>query len=108
MNSREKGKRGERKLANILKEYGYEARRNQQYCGVNGDADIVGLPGVHIECKWVEKLNLDSAMEQAIRDAREGEIPAVFHKKNKREWYVTLRLKHFMKIYGVFEKILRR
>lgn len=108
MNSREKGKRGERKLANILKEHGYEARRNQQYCGANGDADVVGLPGVHIECKWVEKLNLDSAMEQAIRDAREGEIPAVFHKKNKREWYVTLPLKHFMKIYGVFEKFLRR
>ena len=40
MNSRDKGKRGERELAAILKEYGYcEARRGQQYCGADGSAD---------------------------------------------------------------------
>ena len=44
-------------LANLLKDYGFEdARRGQQYCGANGDADVVGLEGVHIECKRVEKL----------------------------------------------------
>lgn len=99
MNSRRKGAAGERELANVLKEYGYEARRGQQFSGANGDADVVGLPGVHIECKRVEKLNLDSAMEQAIRDARENEIPAVFHRKNRTEWKVTLSLEDFMKLY---------
>lgn len=58
MNSNQKGKKGERELAAILKSYGYEdSRRGQQYCGSNGDADVVGLPGIHIECKRVEKLN---------------------------------------------------
>lgn len=51
MNSREKGKRGERELAGELRRHGYDARRGQQYCGANGDADVVGLPGLHIECK---------------------------------------------------------
>lgn len=30
---REKGKRGERELAGVFREYGYDARRGQQYCG---------------------------------------------------------------------------
>ena len=50
---REKGKRGERELAGILRDYGYNCRRGQQYCGTSGDADVIGLPDVHIEVKRV-------------------------------------------------------
>ena len=64
--SREKGKRGERELAGRLREYGYDARRGQQYSGMDGD-DVVGLPGIHIECKRVERLDLYAAMDQAAR-----------------------------------------
>ncbi len=92
MDSREKGKRGERELARKLKELGFEARRGQQYCGAAGDADVVGIPGVHIECKRVENLNIHKAMAQAQSDAREGEAPMVFHRKNGGEWLVTVRL----------------
>lgn len=100
MNSREKGKRGELELAGKLKEYGYETRRGQQYCGANGDADVIGLPGIHIECKRVEKLNLYDAMAQAVSDSKEKEMPAVFHRKNNCEWLVTIRFDDFMKLYG--------
>lgn len=100
MNSRRKGAAGERELANKLKDYGYRTRRGQQYCGANGDADVVGLPGIHIECKRVEKLNLYDAVAQSVRDAKEGETPAVFHRKNNCEWLVTLRMDDFMKLYG--------
>lgn len=98
-NSRQKGKRGELELANILKEYGYDARRGQQYSGANGDPDVVGIPGIHIECKRVEALNIDKAMEQAIADAREGEMPAVFHRKDRKPWKVTMLMGDFLKIY---------
>lgn len=84
MNSKQKGKRGELELKNKLNSYGYDTRRGQQYCGLEGDADVVGLDGIHIECKRVEKLNLDSAMRQAVDDARDGEVPAVFSKKNRK------------------------
>lgn len=99
MNSRNKGAAGERELAGKLKEYGYDCRRGQQYCGANGDADVVGLPGVHIECKRVERLNLYEAMKQSGSDANEGEIPTVFHRKNRQQWLVTMRLEDFMKMY---------
>lgn len=84
VNSREKGAAGERELANLLKQYGFKTRRGQQYCGANGDADVVGLPGVHIECKRVETLNVHNAMKQAEDDAREEEMPTLFHRKNNK------------------------
>ena len=99
MNSREKGKRGERELAHELEKYGFNTRRGQQYSGANGDADVIGLMGVHIECKRVEKLNLTDAVEQSVRDAREGEFPTVMHRKNREEWLVTMRLEDWIKLY---------
>ena len=98
-NSRAKGATGERELASILRGYDFSTRRGQQYNGADGSADVVGLPGIHIECKRVERLDLYKAMEQAINDAREDEIPAVFHRRNRDYWKVTLRLDDFMKLY---------
>lgn len=100
MNSRQKGAAGERELSRILRECGYNTRRGQQYSGANGDADVVGLPGVHIECKRVEKLNISEAMNQSIKDARPDEMPAVFHRKNREPWKVTMLLDDWMKLYG--------
>lgn len=99
MNNRDKGARGERELAKKLREYGYETRRGQQYCGANGDADVVGLAGVHIECKRVERLNLYDAITQSKRDARRDEIPVVMHRKNDCEWLVTMRLEDWIAFY---------
>lgn len=100
MNSRQKGAAGERELANVLKEYGYKARRGQQFCGANGDADVIGIEGLHIECKRVEKLNIDNAYRQAAEDARDGETPVVMHRKNGQKWKVTLSLEDFMKLWS--------
>ena len=55
---------------------------------------------MHIECKRVEKLNIYNAIDQAKRDKKENEIPAVFHRKNNCEWLVTLPIDDFMNIYG--------
>lgn len=103
VNSRDKGARGERELARKLREYGYGCRRGQQYSGANGDADVVGLPGVHIECKRVEKLNLYDAMAQAKADARQGEMPTVMHRKNACEWLVTMPLERWIELYREWE-----
>lgn len=99
INSKEKGKRFERYLARELREHGYDCRRSVQYCGANGDADVIGLPGIHIEAKHVERLNLYDAMAQAVRDARPGEYPTVFHRKNHCETLVTMRLDDWIEIY---------
>ena len=100
INSKVKGATGEREIAKILKEKGFTgARRGQQYCGANGDADVIGIEGVHIEVKRVEKLNVENALKQAERDKKENEIATVFHRKNREEWKVTLRLDDFINLY---------
>ena len=80
-----------------------EARRTQQYCGSSGDAsDVVGLPGIHQEVKFVEKLNLRDAMEQAKNDASKSAgdlIPIVAHKKSHKEWLVTMQSCSFFELY---------
>lgn len=97
---REKGKRGERELANLLKSYGFDCSRGQQYCGINGNADVIGLPGIHIECKRVERLNVVEAMEQAVNNADGADdVPAVFHRKNGTGWLVTMRLNDWIEFY---------
>jgi Holliday junction resolvase len=96
INSKAKGKRGEIEIVRMLREYGYDCRRGQQYCGANGDADVVGLPGLHLEIKRVEKLNVENALRQAEADAKAGEIPVVMHRANREEWKVTMRLDDFM------------
>lgn len=103
MNSKRKGKNGELELCRALRGHGYECKRSVQYSGANGDADVVGLPGIHIECKRVERLNLEDAMAQSRRDAREGEIPVVMHRKTRSPWLVTTTLEDWIKFYREWE-----
>jgi len=93
--SRVKGANGERELAKKLTEYlGVEASRGCQHAGGVESPDIkVSIPGVHIECKRVERLNIYDAMEQSTRDSGETELPTVCFRKNNEEWIVAVKLK---------------
>lgn len=100
VNSKQKGARFERLLASKLREYGYDTRRTAQYCGNTGDAaDVVGLPHIHIEAKHQERMQLYEWMAQAKRDAKGGNLPAVFHKKNNANILVTMEFEDWMKLY---------
>ena len=101
INSKKKGAKGERELANKLKECGYDCRRGQQYNGLEGE-DVVGLDYIHIECKRVERLDLGSAMYQAKKDAEKDKIPAVFHRRNRENWKVTMELSDWIKLYNEY------
>lgn len=106
--SRDKGKRGERAFSALCREHGYDTHRSAQYSGKEGQAsDVEGLPGIHIEVKWVERLKLREAMAQSERDAEAaaaGELPIVAHKQNGAEWLVTMRAGDWFKLYEAFEK----
>lgn len=67
MNSRAKGQRGERELADFITAAGFPARRGQQFAGGPDSPDVVcpGLP-FHIEAKRTERLNPDAAAFLAI------------------------------------------
>ena len=92
INSRQKGARGERQWRDKLRENGYQtARRGQQFAGGPDSPDVVcdDLPQIHFEVKCVERLDLQKAMAQAMRDGS-GKWPVVAHKKNLKGWMVTM------------------
>lgn len=100
INSKAKGKAGELEFVNLCKEYGfYGARRSQQYSGEGHTADVIGLPDVHIEVKRVERLNIDNAMEQCLRDKADDDLGIVAHRKNHKEWLITMTADDWMEIY---------
>lgn len=96
----------ERLLAKYFEAAGYDTHRSAQYCGNSGEAaDVVGLPLIHIEAKHQETMRLYEWMAQAIRDSEgNGRIPTVFHKKNRADILVTMRLDDWMKLYDAFVK----
>ena len=100
VNGKQKGSAGERELAEVLRSHGFAARRTQQYCGASTDSsDVISadLPDIHFECKRVERLNIDDAMAQAIRDAKDR-VPVVAHRRNRGEWMATMRLGDFLEL----------
>lgn len=98
--SQRKGRKGEKELAELLQAYGYDMRVGTAL-NFGTEADVSGLPGIHIEAKRTEKFRLSDAMTQAVSDSERFHdgIPAVFHRSNRRPWTVTLLLKDFMNIY---------
>lgn len=91
MNSREKGKRGERQWRDELRANGYMARRGQQFSGSPDSPDVIcdELRWLHFEVKAVERLNIEDAMDQARRDAG-AKTPVVAHRRSFRRWLVTM------------------
>lgn len=90
INGNQKGKAGEREAAALLKQYGFEARRGQQFSGGGDSPDVVhNIPNVHIEVKRTETLSIYKAMEQAREDCA-GKVPVVLHRRNGKEWLAIL------------------
>ncbi len=110
MNSKRKGKVGELEAAAKLREvFGCPVRRGQQYKGTPDSPDVVGLPGIHVEVKRVEKLNIEVAMAQAKADCGcevtdsdkqkpddlwtvdyVKDVPIVMHRRNRGDWMFTI------------------
>jgi len=96
INSREKGKRGERDVVKVLRSHGYsEARRGVQYHGGPDSPDVVGVPGYHFEVKWTKRTDMYGWIAQAKKDCG-GNVPIVVHKKDGEEWLVIMTLEDFL------------
>lgn len=98
--SQRKGRGGEMELAQVLQGYGYDVKpgRSQSY---GAEPDLNGLPGVHVECKRAEQLRIQDWIDQAVQDSekfRDG-LPAVFHRRNRQGWLVTMRLSDWLAMY---------
>lgn len=101
--ARNKGADAERELANLIRDtWGYPVHRGKVFYG---ESDLVGLNGIHPEVKRVERLNIHSAMDQAIEEAdkREDGLPTVFFRRDRGEWLVCMRLTDWIDLYGAWK-----
>lgn len=97
--SQRKGANGERELAAYLAEEGYHTERGGFCYGEK--PDLMGLEGIHVEVKRVEKLNVPKAMKQAAGDAEKFQdgLPAVFHRRSREPWLITMCLRDWLLLY---------
>ena len=111
INSKAKGKRGELYVVNKFKDRGYQCNRTAQFKGNTGRADdIEGIDYIHAEVKFVENLNLEKAMEQAMRDnfmSDRKAFPTVFHKKNNKPLMVTMLWENWIDMYDSYYSDMR-
>lgn len=105
INSRSKGKRGEREAVELLRQHGIPARRGVQYSGGPGTPDVTHAlsPIVHFEVKLVSKLELEDWYDQAFNDGV-YRVPVVLHRLSSRKvstpWRATLSAAHLAMLYG--------
>lgn len=103
--SQRKGADGERELAELLRDYGYKAERGGSLT-FGSVPDVTGLPGVHIEVKRTERLNVLEAYQQAAADAdrfRDG-VPVLFHRRNRTPWLVTMGFADWIKHFNILQQ----
>jgi Holliday junction resolvase len=102
INSRDKGKRGEREAIKVLFEpLGFSARRGIQSRGGGkeaADIECEELQSIHFEVKRGERLANYDWLSQAEQDANAGQLPVVLHRKNRQKWVAILDAKDFMKL----------
>lgn len=97
--SRRKGHAFEREIAAELRELGYDAKRglSQARGGGAEEADVVGVPGFHFECKRGKKPNMRAALAQAVDDAK-GVVAVAVVKDDRSEAVAVLRWKDFKEL----------
>lgn len=100
---RQKGARGELEFAALLRTHGFEARRHgRHFHGLEGHdhCDVEhNVPGVHFEVKRQERVDVWSWYDQAVEGAKEGQIPVVAFRKNRRPFYVILSADDFLSLF---------
>ena len=98
--ARDKGSRFERELSKLFNEHGFSTHRGYVF---HKQSDVVGLLGIHVEAKAVERLNPWAALQQAITesDKRKDGMPTVFWKRSRKGIMVCMRFDDWMKLYTI-------
>ena len=97
-----KGRAAEIELARYLQEAGFPDARPGDPLNYGTMPDVIGVDGLHIECKRHEKLEINKWYTQAAADAermQDGK-PAVIFRQNRQQWKIVLSLEDFLDLIG--------
>jgi Holliday junction resolvase len=104
--SRNKGKVGEREVAEIIRQFGMDAARAQQFKGAAGAFDLncpalEGL-GFGVEVKNTKKALLDGWLAKAKEST---EKPLILWKRERDGWYAVLPLPALLALICAIEQM---
>lgn len=89
---RNKGHSGERELAKLLGgKLGMDIARNLEQPR-SGGADLFGLPGISVEVKRQEKMNINAWWQQACDQVCSGRVPVLAYRRNHQPWRFVVAL----------------
>jgi hypothetical protein len=102
---RTKGAAAEREIVHILHDAGWkDARRTSDGREQTARGDIAnGPPGVHLEVKRHERLNVPKALRQVESDANPLDIPVLVHRPSRQDWCATLPLDELLALLKLRE-----
>lgn len=103
--SRTKGARGELEIVALLHDHGWtRARRTHDGREQAMRGDIAnGPPGVYLEVKRQERLNVPAALDQVERDAPTTDLPILIHRPSRHQWMATLPLDELLPLLALRE-----
>jgi len=103
---REKGARGEREVAAVLRAHNLPAVRTSNSGGLHVRGDLTGVPGYHFEVKRQETLRIQQWVRQAWDDCPpDGTVPVVVFRTNRVPldnplglWHAVISLSELAKL----------
>lgn len=92
--ARNKGKGGELEVVHVFRDAGVEAERSApMQAGNNGHGDIAcALPGLFIEAKRQERLEIPAWLRKLQADCPEGRTPVLAFRQNRDSWRAVVPL----------------
>jgi hypothetical protein len=105
--ARRKGNDAERAVAQVLRDWGWQAVTSRSTNGTQDGMDIITDAPVAIEVKNQVRLDLSAWLRQAADNAID-KVPLVWHKKrgeaNPEHWYVTMEGQELRKLLDLVRK----
>lgn len=113
--SRDKGGRGEREVAELLRAIFPEARRrfsSEESQGVVLGRDLNGVEPLIVQCELAAHPRIANKMAEAIgATERPSDIPVAFTRRSSPrrsdDWLVTMRATDFLRLASVFMRAWR-
>ena len=102
---RSKGNRAERSLIDLFRAHGWTGARRNFQSGGQGGGDILGGPaGCNHEAKHQERCSIWAWIAQSEADARPTDIPIVWFKRNRSNWYACLPAEELLALLALRER----
>jgi hypothetical protein len=105
MNSRAKGKRGEREFIDRhLAAVWPDACRNLDQYG-DDKRDVLRCAGIHWQIKRTERLDLWGAITQAQTEAIGDDLPVIAFRRNRSGWFCIVEASELVELLALKERI---